>query len=50
MEEVAGTAKLVDPAAVAGYDQEYFKTILATIQLTPENAVDTPGASAPSPS
>ena len=33
-----------DPAAVAGYDQEYFKAILATMQLTPENAVDTPAS------
>jgi hypothetical protein len=35
-----------DPAAVAGYDQAYFHDILATVQLQPENAVDT----APSPS
>jgi hypothetical protein len=39
-----------DPAAVAGYDQEYFKAILATVQLTPENAVDTPASVSPSPS
>ena len=35
-----------DPAAVAGYDQAYFNDILATLQLRPEDAVDT----APSPS
>ena len=35
-----------DPAAVAGYDQAYFNDILATLQLQPEDAVDT----APSPS
>jgi hypothetical protein len=29
-----------DPAAVAGYDQAYFEQILATLQLTPEDAVD----------
>jgi hypothetical protein len=39
-----------DPAAVAGYDQEYFKAILATMQLTPEDAVDTPASASPSPS
>jgi hypothetical protein len=35
-----------DPAAVAGYDEAYFDDILATLQLQPEDAVDT----APSPS
>jgi hypothetical protein len=35
-----------DPAAVAGFDQAYFNDILATLQLRPEDAVDT----APSPS
>lgn len=35
-----------DPAAVAPYDQEYFRQILETIELRPEDAVDT----APSPS
>lgn len=35
-----------DPAAVAPYDQAYFNDILATLQLQPEDAVDT----APSPS
>jgi hypothetical protein len=35
-----------DPAAVAGYDQAFFNDILATLQLRPEDAVDT----APSPS
>ncbi len=35
-----------NPAAVAGYDQAYFEDILATLQLQPEDAVDT----APSPS
>jgi hypothetical protein len=35
-----------DPAAVAGYDQAYFNDILATLQLTPEDAVDaSPSAS-----
>ena len=34
-----------DPTAVAGYDQTYFNDILATLQLRPEDAVDT----APSP-
>lgn len=36
------------PAAVAGYDQAYFNDILATLQLQPEDAVDT--APSPSPS
>jgi hypothetical protein len=35
-----------DPTAVAGYDQTYFNDILATLQLRPEDAVDT--ASSPS--
>ena len=35
-----------DPSAVAAYDQAYFNDILATLQLKPEDAVDT----APSPS
>ena len=35
-----------DPAAVAAFDQAYFEDILATLQLRPEDAVDT----APSPS
>ena len=35
-----------DPAAVAAYDQAYFEDILATLQLRPEDAIDT----APSPS
>jgi hypothetical protein len=39
-----------NPAAVAGYDEEYFKAILATMQLTPEDAVDTPASASPSPS
>jgi hypothetical protein len=35
-----------DPAAVAEYDQAYFRQILATMQLTPEDAVDaSPSAS-----
>lgn len=35
-----------DPAAVAGYDQAYFRQILATVQLMPEDAVDaSPSAS-----
>jgi hypothetical protein len=35
-----------DPAAVVGYDQAYFRQILATLQLTPEDAVDaSPSAS-----
>jgi RNA polymerase sigma-70 factor (ECF subfamily) len=37
-----------DPAVQAAYDQEFFTAILATLQLTPETAVDT--ASSPSPS
>jgi hypothetical protein len=39
-----------DPAAVAPYDREYFKAILATLQLTPEDAVDTGSSTAPSAS
>lgn len=35
-----------DPSAVAAYDQAYFNDILATLQVRPEDAVDT----APSPS
>ena len=35
-----------DPSAVAAYDDAYFNDILATLQLQPEDAVDT----APSPS
>lgn len=35
-----------DPTAVVAYDQAYFEDILATLQLRPEDAVDT----APSPS
>ena len=34
-----------DPAAVARYDQAFFNAVLATVQLRPEDAVDT----APSP-
>jgi hypothetical protein len=37
-----------DPAAVAGYDQAYFNDILATLQLRPEDAVDTPASPSPS--
>ena len=37
-----------DPAAVAGYDQAYFNDILATLQLQPEDAVDTPASPSPS--
>jgi hypothetical protein len=39
-----------DPAAVAGFDQDYFKEILATMQLTPGDAVDTPASASTSPS
>jgi hypothetical protein len=35
-----------DPAAVAGFDQDYFNEVLSTLRLQPEDAVDT----APSPS
>jgi hypothetical protein len=37
-----------DPAAVAGYDEAYFNDILATIQLQPDSAVDTPASPSPS--
>ncbi len=37
-----------DPAAVAGYDEAYFNDILATVQLQPEDAVDTPASPSPS--
>ena len=37
-----------DPSAVAAYDEAYFDDILATLQLQPEDAVDT--AASPSPS
>jgi hypothetical protein len=36
-----------DPAAVAGYDQAYFSDILATMQLQPEDAVDTAPSASP---
>jgi hypothetical protein len=39
-----------DPADRVTYDQEYFKEILSTVQLTPEDAVDTPGSASASPS
>jgi hypothetical protein len=39
-----------DPAAVAGYDQAYFNDILATMQLTPEDAIDAAASVAPSAS
>jgi hypothetical protein len=29
-----------DPAAVAPYDRAWFEEVLATVQLTPEDAVD----------
>lgn len=37
-----------DPAAVAGYDQAYFDDILATLQLRPDDAIDTPASPSPS--
>ena len=37
-----------DPAAVAGYDQAFFNDILATMQLQPEDALDTPASPSPS--
>ena len=37
-----------DPAAVAAYDQAYFNDILATLQLQPEDAVDTAPSASPS--
>ena len=36
-----------DPAAVAGYDQAYFRQILATMRLKPEDAVDTSPSASP---
>jgi hypothetical protein len=33
-----------DPAIVATYDQTYFREILATLQLRPDDAVDTPAS------
>jgi hypothetical protein len=39
-----------NPSEVAGYDQAYFNDILATMQLAPEDAVDTPASASPSPS
>ena len=39
-----------DPAVAAVYDREYFAAILATLQLTPEEAVDAPASASPSPS
>jgi hypothetical protein len=38
-----------DPAAVAAYDQAYFDDILATMQLKPEDAIDTAASASPSP-
>jgi hypothetical protein len=37
-----------DPAAVAGYDQAFFEDVVATLELRPEDAVDTPASPSPS--
>ena len=39
-----------DPAVGVTYDQEFFNEILATVQLIPEDAVDTAASAAPSES
>lgn len=39
-----------DPSAVAAYDEAFFGEILATMQLQPENADDTPASPSTSPS
>lgn len=39
-----------DPSAVAAYDEAFFGELLATMQLQPENANDTPASPSTSPS
>lgn len=39
-----------DPSAVAAYDAEFFRSILATVRLTPQTADDTPASPSASPS
>jgi hypothetical protein len=39
-----------DPSAVAVYDDAFFRSVLATVQLTPETANDSPASPSASPS
>ena len=39
-----------DPSAVAAYDDAFFRSVLATVQLTPETANDSPASPSASPS
>ncbi len=38
-----------DPSAVAAYDQAFFREVIATLQLQPEDAIDTAASASPSP-
>ena len=36
-----------DPSAVAAYDQSFFREVIATLQLQPEDAIDTAASASP---
>jgi len=44
------TGSGLTPADETAYDETWFRSVLATLQLHPENAVDAPASASPSPS